>query len=265
MKKTSSMIASVVAAAAVAAVAVPAVAAARGSAASVTGVVGAPAARTGPTTTAVKSTAFAGYGYQGGGEGTFKDSTTFVVPKVKCGSGKRTKRPTRAVNASVGVYNASDGFSAADVFVGCFGSKAAYFPSLEVNTSSTKLHGKNYTKDHIRPGDKVKLAVSQSKSKVTVSVVDMTQKKIHVTLHGAGSASGSDPWVGTVGDNSHDKLLGVPNFGTMHFSKALLGGTPWGSAFPVRYDRYSKKGKLQIATTAFAKNHEAFATVFKHS
>lgn len=265
MKKASSVIATVVAAAAAvtAGAAVPAVAGAHSSAASATGAVGAPASPTpaaGTGGATVKSTSFAGYGYQGGGEGSFNVSATVVVPKVKCSSA------FRAIAASVGVYNASNGFSAADVVVGCKGGKAFYFPSLEVNTTTTKPRGKNYTKDHVRPGDKVKLEVSQTPSKVTVSVIDTSRKKIHVSRHGAGSPSGSGPWVGDVAVSAKNgKLRGVPNFGTTRFSGARLGKTPFGSAFPARYNRYSKKGTLQIKTSTFAKNHKSFKTIFKHS
>jgi len=61
---------------------------------------------------------------------------------------------------------------------------------------------------------------------------------------------------------------GVPNFGTLVFSSALINGYPFGSAETGLQadDLYaSSTGPLQIKTTYSAGNKEAFATVFEHS
>src|SRR5581483_9403650 len=78
---------------------------------------------------AAKSTSFAGYSVQAGGEGSWKVAAQFVVPTVKCTGGSSS--PERAIEPSVGVYSSS--FSSAGIFVGCFKGKADYFVALVLN------------------------------------------------------------------------------------------------------------------------------------
>lgn len=201
-----------------------------------------------------KSDSFAGYSYQGGGEGTWTVTTHVVVPKLKCSSGAE-----KAIALSVGVYNVSGHASAADLFAGCYKGKATYFPSLEVNGVTH-----NYVPLKAHPGDKVTLHVSQSAKRTVVSVKDVSRSGVSKTLHGAGSKQGSSPWVGTTGW-VNPGLLGVPKFGKIHYSGSTLDGTPFASAASVaRWNRY-KGSTLQIETSAFASNHESFTTTFKHS
>jgi hypothetical protein len=201
------------------------------------------------------SSSFAGYSLQGGGEGTFTVTTNIVVPKLTCRSG-----PEQAIAASVGVYNLSGSFSAANLFVGCYRGKALYFPSLRINGANH-----NYAALKAGAGDKVVLHVSQRASGTVVSVVDNSRTGVKKTLHGAGSQGGNTPWVGDTGWNNPG-LLGVPNFGTINFSGSTLNGRPFGSAGSAlaRVNRVNGT-TTQITTSAFASNHESFTTVFKHS
>jgi Peptidase A4 family len=124
------------------------------------------------------SSTFAGYSVQGGGEGTFTVTSNIVVPKLTCTSG-----PERAIAASVGVYNLSNTFSAANLFVGCFQGKALYYPSLRINGANH-----NYATLKAAAGDKVVLHVSQGASGTVVSVVDKSRTGVKKTLHGSYSA-----------------------------------------------------------------------------
>jgi hypothetical protein len=203
---------------------------------------------------AAPSSTFAGYSVQGGGEGTFTVTANIVVPKLKCHSG-----PEQAIAPSVGVYYTSSSFSAASLFVGCDNGKPLYFPSLVVHGANN-----NYVKLKAGAGDKVVLHVSQSASGTVVSVVDKSRKGVKKTLNGAGSQGGSAPWVGDSGWYNPG-LLAVPNFGKIDFSGSTLDGHPFGSAGALaRWNRVNGT-TTQIATSAFASNHESFTTVFKHS
>lgn len=144
------------------------------------------------------------------------------------------------------------------MFVGCYKGKAHYFVAFVVNGSDH-----NYAKLAAHPGDTVRVRVSQTSKSTTVSSVDKSRKSVKKTLKGAGSVSGSAPWVGDAGwDNPG--LLGVPNFGKLHFSNATLDGKPFGSGGSVaRFDRVSGS-TTQIATGALSGN-KSFETVFKHS
>jgi hypothetical protein len=201
-----------------------------------------------------KSSTFAGYSVEGGGEATFTVTASIVVPKLKCHSSAE-----QAIAPSVGVYTMSGHFSAASLFVGCYHGKPFYFPSLVINGANH-----NYAKLKAGGGDTVVLHVSQSASGTVVSVVDKSRKGVKKTLHGAGSKSGSAPWAGDSGWNNPG-LLAVPNFGKIGFSGSTLDGQPFGSAGALaRWNRVNGK-TTQITTSAFASNHESFTTVFKHS
>jgi Peptidase A4 family len=199
------------------------------------------------------SPTFAGYAVQGGGEASFSVSARIRVPKLKCSRG-----PERAVDPSVGVYNAKK-FSSAGVFVGCYKRKAYAFLSFVVDGQDH-----NYKKLAARAGDTVALRVSQSSASTKLSAVDMARKRVKKSLKGTGSKTASRPWVGDSGwDNPG--LVGVPNFGKLHYSGALLDGEPFGSSSAViRVNRV--KGKtVEIRTGAFAANQKSFSTHFKHS
>jgi hypothetical protein len=125
---------------------------------------------------------------------------------------------------------------------------------------------KDIPSDVARPGDRIEFAVSQSVSKVTGSVIDLTHKFI-ATSNGAGGGTSEGITAGdfpvTPGATSD-----VPNFGTLRFSSALINGYPFGSAETGLQadDLYaSSTGPLQIKTIYSASSNEAFATVFEHS
>lgn len=214
---------------------------------------GAPAA----PATVTKSTGFAGYEYANYVAIPESVSATMVVPKLKCKTGEE-----QAVYAEVGVEGNTN---AAGVVTGCNGKQAYYWPSLTLNNAV-----KNYSSDKAYPGDKVKLSITQSDSATDVSANDLTHK-FDVKRTAAGNATGDDL---LVGEDAWDDptQLGVPDFGTLSFSNALLNGSPFGSfgsaSSLVQYDRYTStaaSGKLEIATSPFASNKESFKTTFKRS
>ena len=109
--------------------------------------------------------------------------------------------------------------------------------------------------------------MSQSDSLVTDSVIDLTHKFI-VTRNGSGSGTGEGITAGDFPVVSGSTTFGVPNFGTLAFSSALINGYPFGSARTgLQADNLyaSSTGPLQIKTTRSANNKEAFATLFRHS
>jgi hypothetical protein len=182
-------------------------------------------------------------------------SAAMVVPKVKCHPMEET-----AVYPEVGV---EDNTTAAGLVIGCEGTHAFYWPSVTVDNAVT-----NFPHNPAHPGDKIELGIAQSSSSTTAAVTDMTHKfTVHQT--GAGNSTGNDLFVG-LGAWNDSTELGVPDFGTLSMSKALLSGSPFGSfGTPSdlrRYDRYTSSdssGAIQIATGAFAGNHEDFQLTYK--
>jgi Peptidase A4 family len=206
------------------------------------------------------SQSFAGYQQPEGGVGCCTVGARFKVPQVSgCGAAER------AIRADVGVYKSSK-FSSAGMFVGCKNGKAHYWPSLVLNGNQT-----NYPAAKAHPGDAIKLHVSQTSSKTSVSVVNET-RNITRSASGAGSFGGQSPWIGDDGWFVNGNLLRVPNFGTLTFRHCLLNGHPFGSnssssssSIIDRYNRVTSGGTLQIKTGPFSGGNEVFDTVFKHS
>ena len=83
--------------------------------------------------------------------------------------------------------------------------------------------------DAAHAGDMVEFAVSQSDSQVTDSVIDLTHRFI-ATRNGTGSGTSQGITVGDYPVVSGSTTSGVPNFGTLAFTSALVNGYPLGSA-----------------------------------
>jgi hypothetical protein len=201
-----------------------------------------------------KSTTFAGYAHNGGGEfAKFKLITKFVVPKVSCTS--TTKGIAPAINdvADVGV------------FVGCYKGKATYFPFIFINGSE-----KNYVKVKVHAGDHIVLHASAGPKATSASFVDatrkITKKKTGPGVKGAGFPSiGDDSWF------ISGQELRVPKFRTVRFSDCQVNGRALGAGGSrqvpavLRYNRVSPSGVLQISTGKLSSARNAFTTYFKHS
>ncbi len=207
--------------------------------------------------TSTKSTVLAGYNFANyiGVPGAV--SATLVVPKLNC---KATPPAGRSIYVGVGIQSVN---SYARLYLACTPKGVArYYPSLVVNGTIM-----NIASDAAHVGDTIEFAVSQSDSQVTESVIDVTHNFI-VTRNGTGSGTGEGITAGDFPVVSGSTTFGVPNFGTLAFSSALINGYPFGSAGTGLQadDLYaSSTGQLQIKTTYSASNKEAFATVFRHS
>ena len=208
-----------------------------------------------------RSTTLAGYAYNYyiGVPGAI--SAVIVVPKLKCTG---TPAAGSAIDPGVGIQSVN---SYARLTLACTAKGVAqYYPSLDVNGTI-----KNIGSDVARAGDTVELAVSQSSSKDTISVIDLTHKFM-ATSYGSGSGTGSGIIVGDFPGLSGSTALGVPNFGTLTFSSALVNGLALGfapaagsSGLQANDLSTSSTGPPQITTMHFGSNKETFATVFKHS
>lgn len=219
---------------------------------------GAPAPHASATAPTIKSTTFAGYSINAKG-GNSDITTTIGVPKLKC------TKTNRAIGASVGLYEDSKtNFSSANLFIGCVKGKATYFPFLTVNG-----HEQNFRNTVAHAGDTVTLEAvgDQAPEKTMVSVIDQTHS-FSKTRNGKGYSNYAGyPWAGDVTWSSHGHLLGVPDFGTIHFRTVTINGNPFATFSPQqRFDRYNRtKTTLQIHTEAYGPSEQAFGTRFRHS
>jgi hypothetical protein len=202
-----------------------------------------------------QSTVFAGYNFPNYIAVPGAVSADIVVPKLNC-----TATPTAGSSIYIGVGIQSVN-SYARLYLACTRQHVArYYPSLFVNGSA-----RNFAGDVAHPGDTIEFAVSQSVSKTTDSVIDITHKFI-ATANGAGSGTSEGITAGDFPVVSGTSAS-VPNFSTMVFSSALINGYPFGSAQTGLQadDLYNSTGALQIKTTYSTSNKEAFTTAFEHS
>ena len=207
--------------------------------------------------TAVRSSTLAGYNFANyiGVPGAV--SAIIVVPNLNCTA---TPSAGTSMYAGVGIQSVN---SYARLYLACTSTGvASYYPSLLVNGTA-----RDVTSDVAHAGDRIELAVSQSDSQVTVSVIDLTHT-FNATSNGGGSGTSEGITVGDFPAVSGATTAGVPNFGTLTFTATLVNGYPFGSATPgLQTDNLyaSSTSALDIQTTYSATNREAFTTVFKHS
>jgi hypothetical protein len=205
-------------------------------------------------TLSVSNPTFAGYQANVAAGSATSSAAQYKVPKLSCTSAARAITPV----AGVAVNNFAS-YSAAFVFVGCSSGKAVYFPSLVINGTET-----DFTTTHLAAGDAIKVSTKVTTTGTTVQVTDVT-KAITKKLTGPGASAnaayaGDSDWV-----TSTNKLLGVPNFGTLTFTHCLIDGKPLARANPGQYQRVNSSNVVQIATGALSPAGTTFATHFKHS
>lgn len=201
-----------------------------------------------------QSSALSGYDFNGyiGVPGNV--SAIIVVPKLNCSG---TPAAGSSIYAGVGIQSVNS-FARLDLACTAKGV-ARYSPSLEVDGKTTNIG------DAAHAGDMVELAVSQSDSQVTDSVIDLTHRFM-ATRSGTGSGTSQGVTAGDYPVTSGSTTLGVPNFGTLAFSSALVNGYPLGATGTgLQADDLYASSTLQIKTTYAAGSPELFATVFKHS
>jgi hypothetical protein len=202
---------------------------------------------------AVPNQFFGGYASTTGAP-SMNVTSTFVVPRIK-----RCGHTNRGIAAVVGGDHTIGGTTSAGLFVGCVNGKARYFPVLDLDGNV-----KRYRSAAVRAGDRVVLSAKENSVQAAVSLVDMTRSSTTKRL-AAGTGSFKDFAVGDEGWTSSSMTWGVPDFGTLRFSKSKLNGHPLGSVALTRYDKTDTVGTVQIKTSPLASDKETFKTVFVHS
>jgi hypothetical protein len=175
-------------------------------------------------------------------------TTTFTVPKLRCG------HADQAIAPSIGAER-----SAAALFVGCHGGKAHYWPELEVNGNI-----KNYRTSTAHAGDTIVLRLNTKSGHV--SVADETHK-FKVSRTGSRNSGGNTAEIGDWGwADSHGRFEGVPDFGTLTYSNTQVYGQPLGHWRWV-YGPFNRSsgGTLRITTGKIFGGGKAFRTYFKRS
>lgn len=204
--------------------------------------------------------AFAGYGLDR--VHTPSATTTFRVPRLRCGSADQAIAPTIAA-LMPGAFDVPP-VSAATLFVGCDRGKAYYWPELQVSDARGGTI-KNYPTKAAHAGDTIVLHVKYGH----VSVVDRTHKFKVSLLNGTKSDEvwiGDLGWLNPTGTPSPPRtfrVAPVPDFGTLTFTNTRLGRRPLGHR-GFRSDRQTPRGTLQIKTGLPFNGGMAFRTIFEH-
>ena len=152
-------------------------------------------------------------------------------------------------------------FSFAGIIMGCTGGTIdPSHEALVVNGAETDYGKPVYLGDQLM----VQLTIN---AKATVAQVsDLTRGHAFViSATGRGEPARLE-LVGeyAVQDVSSGAQLQVPNFGTLNFSSASVGGSPIGSESPVAYDMETSGKVVQISTGALTATNDGFPSVFKH-
>ena len=107
--------------------------------------------------------------------------------------------------------------------------KATYFPFLTVNG-----HEQDFRNTVAHPGDMVTLeaVANQGPHGTTVSVFDSTHS-FSKTKNGTGYSNyAGHPWAGDVTWSNQSNVLGVPDFGKIHFRTVTINGSPFATFSP---------------------------------
>ncbi len=185
-------------------------------------------------------------------------TTTFRVPKLRCGSADQAIAP--AVGSEVGPNVGVPRIWEASLFVGCHGGKAHYWPELEVRGNV-----KNYPTRAAHAGDTIILWLDTKSGHV--SVADKTHKfKVSRTDRPRSRTTNvEEAWIGDAGwTKSHGRVERVPDFGTLTYSNTTISREPFDHWFLGKVNQSSGK-TLQIATGLPFGGGKAFRTDFKHS
>ena len=197
---------------------------------------------------------FAGYQSAVAPGSATSSAASSSVPKLSCTTATRAVGPAAGVQA-----NNNKTFSSASLFTGCVNGKAVNYPALVINGHETP-----YPKSPFSAGDVINLSTNVTTKGTTVQVTDVTTGASQ-KLTGAG-ASASAAYIGdTAWVNSTGTLLGVPNFGTLTFTKCRIDGITLAASLPYRYQRVNSSNIVQIATGALPSTGTRFATSYKHS
>ncbi len=205
------------------------------------------------TPSVVNSSAFAGYQTPVPTTSAASAVARFKVPRLHCTSAYLGITPVAGVDVGLGVS-----YSSAFAFVGCRDGKAVYFPAVVINGKQV-----NFTRTPLHAGNLIELATVVTVKRTTVTVTDLstrvTTKRTGAGAHPTRAFVGDSIWVPPGLDQ-----LGVPDFGTLVFTRCSVSGKALGRWHPVRYQR-TLLNIVQITTGALTSGGTEFATHFKHS
>jgi len=178
---------------------------------------------------------------------------TIKIPSITCA-------PSGNSGIAPGVYlfGGYSGYSGAFAGADCENGQVTYDAYITINGTQTTVFA-------VRPGNTVVVSISESSSKTSATVHDVTTGQRN-SLSGAGS----DKTQVLVGDGGFffgslglNDLGGVPKFKSYSVNSVSVGGRALGSVQPVLVERV-KGSTLQLLPSAITGGN-AFKVAFKHT
>jgi hypothetical protein len=182
----------------------------------------------------------------------------FEVPKLICTSQFTGVGPGAFLISGPGDHHV---FSFAGIILGCTDGQPD-------NTEALVINGVEYDYNKpIYPGDELMVLLTINPNVTLVQVSDLTGGNTFVLTKTGKGGVGHLELVGEDAalDADTNEQLPIPNFGTLPFTSASIGGNPLGLVGPTADDMRTSAKVLQISTGPFIGSaKDAFNSVFKH-
>jgi hypothetical protein len=192
---------------------------------------------------------FAGYRVKTSSEFT-SASVTFVVPVATC----TNQDGMHGAGMTEGIYGQGNSPGGAEAF------------SIGVNTecATAKGPGLHYFADggqstvaHVKPGDRITLAMSQSGSTLKLSLTDVTTSKNY-----KGSVADFPDTNRLIFGMISDPELVIPTFAEAKMVNATANGETLGSLSPVSINMHTAKNELMVSAGPLKPNGTNFVSKF---
>jgi hypothetical protein len=184
-------------------------------------------------------------------------TATLVMPSITCPAGGNS-----SIGLSVVISDASSVFAASGA-----GGSADATCTDGLSSFGVQAYEGNKTivgaPGIVSAGDTVLITVSQTRSRLTATVRDLTRGGIGVSAAGKPSKNKKPRTVAVIAQGGSGAVNSVASFGIVGLSACRLDGSPLGGAASLRsYNLVDGAGQTEIATSSFDLNRTSFAETF---
>ena len=220
---------------------------------------GRPAGSSQGSSVALSSRAMAGYTAQAPASKKHLATVTatFVMPTITCPTtGNSSIGVSVVISDASSVFAASSAGGSADAI--CTNGSASF--GLQAYEGPTGVVGAPGT---VSAGDSVLITVSQTRSRLTATVRDLTRGGIGVSTAGKPPKNKKPTTVAVIAQGGSGAENSVASFGVVGLSACRLDGSPLGGAASLRsYSLVDSAGQTEIATSSFDLNRTSFSETF---
>ena len=184
-------------------------------------------------------------------------TATFVMPSIICPATGNS-----SIGVSVVISDTSSVFAASGA-----GASADAICTNGVSTTGVQAYegpkGVVVAPGMVSAGDTVLITVSQTRSRLTATVRNLTRGGVGVTSSGKPGKNKKPKTVGVIAQGGSGAANSVASFGIVGLAACLLDGNPLGGAASLRsYNLVDGAGQTEIVTSPFDLNHTSFSEIF---